>query len=40
MTPASNDDLDSLELFNQNDAARHAVKHERQVRELTGAGTR
>jgi putative tryptophan/tyrosine transport system substrate-binding protein len=29
--------LDSLELFNQNDAARNAVLHERHVRVLTAA---
>jgi len=37
LTPASEDDLDSLALFNQNEAARHAVEHERRVRELTHA---
>jgi radical SAM superfamily enzyme YgiQ (UPF0313 family) len=35
LTPAVDDDFDSLELFNQNDAARHAVEHERRVRDLT-----
>jgi radical SAM superfamily enzyme YgiQ (UPF0313 family) len=35
LSPAVEDDLDSLELFNQNDAARNAVLHERHVRELT-----
>lgn len=35
LAPAIDDDLDSLELFNQNDAARNAVLHERHVRELT-----
>jgi radical SAM superfamily enzyme YgiQ (UPF0313 family) len=35
LTPAVEDDLDSLELFNQNAAARNAVQHERHVRELT-----
>ena len=35
LAPAVEDDLDSLELFNQNDAARNAVLHERHVRELT-----
>jgi radical SAM superfamily enzyme YgiQ (UPF0313 family) len=35
LTPAAEDDLDTLELFNQNDAARHAVEHERHLRELT-----
>ena len=35
LAPAVDDDLDSLELFNQNDAARNAVLHERHVRELT-----
>jgi Radical SAM superfamily len=35
LAPAVDDDLDSLELFNQNDAARNAVLHERHMRELT-----
>jgi hypothetical protein len=35
LTPAAEDDLDSLALFNQTDAARNAVEHERHVRELT-----
>jgi len=35
LTPAVEDDLDSLELFNQNEAARNSVEHERHVRELT-----
>jgi radical SAM superfamily enzyme YgiQ (UPF0313 family) len=35
LTAAVDEDFDSLELFNQNDAARHAVEHERRVRELT-----
>lgn len=35
LTPAVEEDLDSLELFNQNTAARNAVQHERLVRELT-----
>jgi radical SAM superfamily enzyme YgiQ (UPF0313 family) len=35
LAPAVEDDLDSLELFNQNDAARKAVLHERHMRELT-----
>ena len=39
LAPAVDDDLDSLELFNQNDAARNAVLHERHVHELT-AGVR
>jgi hypothetical protein len=34
---ASDDDFDSLELFNQTEAARHAVQHARKIRELTGA---
>jgi radical SAM superfamily enzyme YgiQ (UPF0313 family) len=38
--PASDDDFESLELFNQNDAARRAVQHARKIRELTGAGAR
>ena len=37
LTPAVEEDLDSLELFNQNDAARNAVQHERHMRELTAA---
>ncbi len=37
LAPAVDDDLNSLELFNQNDAARNAVLHERHVRELTAA---
>src|SRR5262245_19004044 len=35
--PASDDDFDSLELFNQTDAARHAVAHARKLRALTSA---
>jgi hypothetical protein len=35
LAPAVEDDLDSLELFNQSDAARNAVLHERHMRELT-----
>jgi hypothetical protein len=35
LTPAVEEDLDSLELFNQNGAARNAVQHLRNVRELT-----
>ncbi len=35
LAPAVEEDLDSLELFNQNAAARNAVQHERHVRELT-----
>ncbi|HSY88941.1 MAG TPA: radical SAM protein [Verrucomicrobiae bacterium] len=37
LTPAVEDDLDSLELFNQNDAARNSVRHGRHPRELTSA---
>jgi radical SAM superfamily enzyme YgiQ (UPF0313 family) len=37
LTPVVEEDSDSLELFNQNDAARNAVQHERYVRELTAA---
>ena len=37
LTAAVAGDLDELELFNQNDGARHAVEHERHVRELTAA---
>ncbi len=37
LTPAVEEDLDSLELFNQNEAARNAVQHERHMRELTVA---
>jgi hypothetical protein len=40
ITPVTEAEVDTLELFNQNDAARHAVQHERHVRELTHAGTR
>lgn len=39
LAPAVDDDLDSLELFNQNDAARNAVQHERHVRELTAGAS-
>ncbi|MGO9642513.1 MAG: radical SAM protein, partial [Candidatus Acidiferrales bacterium] len=35
LTAAVDEDFDSLELFNQNDAARNAVDHERHVRALT-----
>ena len=35
LAPVVEEDLDSLELFNQNDAARNAVQHERHMRELT-----
>ena len=35
LSPAVEEDLDNLELFNQNDAARHAVQHDRNVREIT-----
>jgi hypothetical protein len=35
LTLAIDQDLDSLELFNQNDGARNAAQHERRVRELT-----
>jgi radical SAM family protein len=35
LTPVVEEDLDSLELFNQNAASRNAVQHERHVRELT-----
>jgi hypothetical protein len=38
LTPVSDDDLMTLQLFNQNDAARHAVQHERKVHDLTHAG--
>ena len=37
LTPAVEEDLDLLELFNQNAAARNAVNHERHMRVLTGA---
>lgn len=40
LTPAIEEDLDSLDLFNQNDAARNAVHHERHVRELTAGAQR
>jgi len=38
ITPVTADETDRLELFNQNDAARQAVRHERNVRELMKAG--
>ena len=38
ITPVTADETDRLELFNQNDAARQAVRHERNVRELVKAG--
>ncbi len=37
LTPTVDEDFGSLELFNQNDAARNAVEHERRVRDLTAA---
>jgi hypothetical protein len=37
LTPAVEEDLDSLELFNQNYAARNAVQYERHVRKLIAA---
>ena len=37
LTPAVEEDLDLLELFNQNAAARNAVQHERHMRVLTVA---
>lgn len=37
LSPALEEDLDELELFNQSGAARHAVQHERHMRELTKA---
>jgi radical SAM superfamily enzyme YgiQ (UPF0313 family) len=40
LTPAVEEDLDSLELFNQNDAARNAALHDRRVRALTGAAAK
>jgi hypothetical protein len=40
MTPLSDDDYDSLELFNQDDATRHAVQHERRVRDIVATATR
>ena len=39
LTPAIESDLDELELFNQNAAARHAVQHARHVQKLTEAAT-
>jgi hypothetical protein len=35
LAPATDEDLDVMELFNQNDAARNAVQHARTVHELT-----
>ncbi len=37
MTPVAADETENLELFTQNEAARHAVQHARHVRELTHA---
>jgi hypothetical protein len=39
LTPAVEEDLDALALFNQNDAARNAVRHERQRRGAAAAGS-
>jgi hypothetical protein len=35
LTPVSDEEVNTFELFNQNDAARHAVQHERKVHDLT-----
>ena len=35
MIPVTDEDLESNEMFTQNDAARHAVEHARKVKELT-----
>jgi hypothetical protein len=35
MTPVSDEDVENLELFTQNKAARDAVDHARKIRELT-----
>jgi len=35
MVPVTDEDLESLEMFTQNAAARHAVEHARKVKELT-----
>jgi radical SAM superfamily enzyme YgiQ (UPF0313 family) len=37
LTPVTDDEVNTFALFNQNDAARHAVEHERKVHELTHA---
>jgi radical SAM superfamily enzyme YgiQ (UPF0313 family) len=37
ISPVRDDDVDTLDLFNQNDAAKHAVAHERHVHDLTHA---
>jgi hypothetical protein len=37
ISPVTDEDVDKLDLFNQNDAAKHAVQHERHVHELTHA---
>jgi radical SAM superfamily enzyme YgiQ (UPF0313 family) len=37
LTPVTDAEVDTLELFTHTDAARHAVQHERHVRELTHA---
>jgi hypothetical protein len=39
LTPAIENDFSTLELFNQNAAARHAAQHERHVQKLTEAAT-
>ena len=37
LMPVTEEEVDTLELFTQNEAARHAVQHARHVRELTHA---
>ena len=37
MTPVTDDETDHLEMFTQNDAARHAVDHIHKVKTLTSA---
>ncbi len=40
ITPVTEEEVDTLELFNKDEGARHAVQHERHVRELTHAAPR
>jgi hypothetical protein len=38
MTPAADDETETLEIFTQNQGARDAVGHARKIKALTGAG--
>ncbi|MCX5515119.1 radical SAM protein [Kaistia algarum] len=38
LTPVADDDTDKLEMFNQNEAAKHAVQHAHRIDELTHHG--